>query len=97
VPLWKKNDPAGSNLIGLLREIQNGATDASIGLPDTLRRARILASRLDHEQFKEWVIHELDGYPNASVLPPIESLRLSRSERSLACSEVKLLTPLFHR
>jgi len=30
----------------------------------------LLAARLDHNELREWVERELNGYPSADVLPP---------------------------
>lgn len=48
--------------MSLLREIQTLATDGNTSLPTLLRKCKILAVRLHHEPFKEWVDKELNGY-----------------------------------
>ena len=53
----------------LLDDIQIAATDQSVTLSDLLRKCQILAYRLRHEPFKEWVAHELSGYPDEAALP----------------------------
>ena len=53
----------------LLQQIQMEVVDSSSDLASVLRKCRILAQRLGHEGFKEWVIHELDGYPPGKDLP----------------------------
>ncbi len=55
--------------MSLLDDIQAAATGPSHSLSDLLRKCQILAFRLRHEPFKEWVTHELNGYPDDSVLP----------------------------
>ncbi len=55
--------------MSLLTEIQAAATDSAQSTADLLRKCQILAFRLRHEPFKEWVNHELNGYPNEAVLP----------------------------
>src|SRR5688500_10958341 len=55
--------------MSLLREIQDAATDNAIPLETLLRKCRILASRLKHDEFKEWIISELDGYRDGKELP----------------------------
>jgi hypothetical protein len=40
-----------------------------VTLSDLLRKCKILACRLRHEPFKEWVAHELTGYPDEAALP----------------------------
>jgi hypothetical protein len=55
--------------VSLLSDIQSAATDPSYSTADLLRKCQILAFRLRHEQFKQWVAHELNGYPDDAVLP----------------------------
>ena len=55
--------------VSLLDEIQVAATDPSHSLSDLLRKCQILAFRLRHEPFKDWVSHELNGYPDDATLP----------------------------
>jgi hypothetical protein len=55
--------------VSLLTEIQAAATDPAVSLSDLLRKCQILAFRLRHEPFKQWVSHELNGYPDDAVLP----------------------------
>lgn len=55
--------------MSLLREIQNAATGSEVSISDLLRKCKVLASRLKHEKFKEWVDNELNGYPNKDSLP----------------------------
>jgi len=55
--------------VSLLDDIQVAATDPSHSLSDLLRKSQILAFRLRHEPFREWVAHELNGYPDDAGLP----------------------------
>jgi AbiTii len=55
--------------VTLLSQIQAEVVDPGSDLASILRKCRILAQRLGHEGFKEWVIHELDGYPDVMSLP----------------------------
>jgi hypothetical protein len=55
--------------MSLLTEIQAAATDPSQSTADLLRKCQILAFRLRHEPFKQWVSHELNGYPDEATLP----------------------------
>jgi hypothetical protein len=55
--------------VSLLDEIQGAATDPSHSLSNMLRKCQILAFRLRHQPFKEWVAHELNGYPDDAMLP----------------------------
>jgi hypothetical protein len=54
----------------LLREIQLAATDSSIDISTVLRKAKILATRLQSSEFQDLVNRELNGYAHASDLPP---------------------------
>jgi hypothetical protein len=55
--------------MGLLREIQDAAVDGTSDLETLLRKCRVLATRLKHEELKKWVACELDGYPADIPLP----------------------------
>ena len=55
--------------MGLLREIQDAAVDGASDLETLLRKCRVLATRLKHEELKNWVACELDGYPRDTLLP----------------------------
>jgi len=61
--------------MGLLREIQDAAVDGSSDLETLLRKCRVLAARLKHEDLKKWVICELDGYPKSIPLPDYRECR----------------------
>lgn len=52
----------------LLQEIQHDAVSSDVPLATVLRKCKILASRLGHQAFKNWVEQELNGY-NGSELP----------------------------
>lgn len=55
--------------MSLLREIQDAAVDGSSDLETLLRKCRVLATRLKHEELTKWVMAELDGYPGTTPLP----------------------------
>ena len=55
--------------MSLLKDIQDAVVDSNSDLPTILRKCRILASRLKNTELKNWVQHELDGYPDESELP----------------------------
>jgi hypothetical protein len=55
--------------MGLLREIQDAAVDGKSDLETLLRKCRVLATRLKHDELKNWVACELDGYPGDMLLP----------------------------
>jgi hypothetical protein len=51
----------------LLEQIQNEAVDAKSDLATVLRKCRVLAARLKHKEFTNWIKHELDGYPEDGI------------------------------
>src|SRR6266850_8013566 len=55
--------------MSLLKEIQNAAIEGTSDLESLLRKCRVLATRLKHEELKNWVLFELDGYPKDVPLP----------------------------
>ena len=61
--------------MSLLRRIQDAMTDPKCQLADILRMCKILASRLKHQAFKEWIEKELNGYKGIEQLPSYRILR----------------------
>lgn len=55
--------------MSLLREIQSAAIEGDSDIETLLRKCRLLAARLDHAEFRNWVVWELDGYPHGVELP----------------------------
>lgn len=53
----------------LLRDIQDAAIGTDVPIATVLRKAQVLAARLDHEPLRAWVMAELDGYDNVDDLP----------------------------
>jgi hypothetical protein len=53
----------------LLRELQKDALDPSVDITTLLRKARVLAARLNNPDFVAWIQHELNGYPEQANLP----------------------------
>jgi hypothetical protein len=51
-------------------EIRDDLIDPHQRLADILRKAKVLAYRLDIPEFKQWVDHELDGYAGTNVELP---------------------------
>lgn len=43
--------------------------DSKIDIVQVLRKCRVLASRLNHDELKNWVQKELDGYPPGDIVP----------------------------
>jgi hypothetical protein len=58
----------------LLREIQHAATEDQVRVSVLLRKAQVLAARLDHEPLRQWTRLELDGYERSEDLPDYRRL-----------------------
>ncbi|MBC8165332.1 MAG: hypothetical protein H7Y20_05600 [Bryobacteraceae bacterium] len=56
-----------------MREIQAAATDSSVDISTVLRKAKILAARLQNEDFEAFN-QELNGYEDVNSLPPCRIL-----------------------
>ena len=53
----------------LLQEIQREAISSTTPLSDVLRKCLLLAHRIGSEDLKDWVSHELNGYPKEAGVP----------------------------
>lgn len=61
--------------MALLSDIIEEATAKAVDLPRLLRLCLLLSSRLKNEVLRQWVRHELDGYPKEVDVPPYRVLR----------------------
>ncbi len=62
--------------MSLLREIEAAATESKVDISTVLRKAKILAARLQNPEFESWVDRELNGYGDRSSLPPYRVLHV---------------------
>src|SRR5439155_17780014 len=67
----------------LLQEIQEAAFDPNHSLAYLLRKCLVLSYRLDHQDFRDWVERELNGYPKDAALP---MYRVARGDINAALS-----------
>lgn len=58
----------------LLREIQEDATGTDVPVASLLRKAQVLAARLDHLPLRSWASNELDGYRGDDEIPDYRRL-----------------------
>ncbi|MEO0541525.1 MAG: hypothetical protein AAFZ80_11770, partial [Cyanobacteria bacterium P01_A01_bin.105] len=58
----------------LVLELQRDALDSSISVLDILRKAYVVARKLDIEQFQKWIELELNGY-NEHSIPDYRSVK----------------------
>lgn len=56
-------------MTALVLQLQADALDPNVRIADLLRKAKVVASKLELRDFKEWVELELDGYANTDDLP----------------------------
>lgn len=55
--------------MSLIQQLQDDIINPDISLASILRRSRILAYRLGHDELKTWVDNELNGYPDNDSIP----------------------------
>lgn len=55
--------------MSIIQQLQDDIINPDISLASILRRARILAYRLGHDELKTWVDNELNGYPDNDSIP----------------------------
>lgn len=61
--------------MSLLDDIRSDLVNESANLPNTLRKAKILASAIGLPEFREWVDFELSGYPDRDSVPTYRRFR----------------------
>ncbi len=52
---------------GLVLELQRDALNPSVSTLDILRKALVVARKLNLKDFEHWIKLELDGYPSEDV------------------------------
>jgi AbiTii len=62
--------------VTLLREIQAACTDPSVDTSNLLRKCKVLAARLGHEELAAWVRSELEGYPDEKSIPEYRRIKV---------------------
>lgn len=55
--------------MSLIHDIQAAAISQTTDVPTLLRMCKLLAARISHQQFAEWVDKELNGYPDVASMP----------------------------
>lgn len=53
----------------IVLELQQLASDKDVSVTDLLRKALIVATKLDLKDLKDWVLSELEGYPDKKEIP----------------------------
>ena len=68
-------------MASLLDQVRDLASDDSKPLGSALLKAKVLAARLKHQPFAEWVNQELQGYPDEVALPDYRVLSVRNEGR----------------
>lgn len=61
--------------MSLLGDIIKDAIDSNTDLPSLLRKCKVLAFRLDNQEFNNWTINELEGYKDKASIPQYRIIR----------------------
>jgi hypothetical protein len=56
-------------MTSLVEELQRDALDSSVSVLDLLRKALVVATKLNIDEFKEWIELELKGYSDEKTIP----------------------------
>lgn len=62
--------------MSLIHDIQAAAIAKESDIPTLLRMCKLLAARISHQEFAEWVDRELNGYPTIKELPDYRVVRV---------------------
>jgi AbiTii len=63
--------------MSLIHDIQAAAIAQHSDIPTLLRMCKLLAARISHSEFAEWVDRELNGYPRVEDLPDYRVVRVA--------------------
>jgi len=56
-------------------ELQQNALDSSVKVSDLLRKASVVARKLNIKEFENWLTHELNGYEDNDKIPNYRKLK----------------------
>jgi hypothetical protein len=62
--------------MSLIHDIQAASIAQDSDIPTLLRMCKLLAARISHQEFAEWVDQELNGYPSIKGLPDYRLVRV---------------------
>lgn len=62
--------------MSLIHDIQAASIAKDHDVPTLLRMCKLLAARISHQAFADWVDHELNGYPSIDDLPDYRIVRV---------------------
>lgn len=62
--------------MSLIHDIQAASIAKDHDVPTLLRMCKLLAARISHQAFAQWVDHELNGYPSVDDMPDYRIVRV---------------------
>lgn len=62
--------------MSLIHDIQAASIAQDSDIPTLLRMCKLLAARISHQEFADWVDQELNGYPSNKCLPDYRVVRV---------------------
>jgi hypothetical protein len=62
-------------IASIVTELQADALNSNVRIPDLLRKALVIARKLQLTEFEEWVSRELEGYKLTRDVPPYRVIR----------------------
>jgi len=60
---------------GIVIELQQEVLKQDCDIVNVLRRAHVIATKLQLTEFDSWITHELNGYPNQEVCPEYQKIK----------------------
>ena len=88
--------------VSLVLDLQRLAAESDTSLTELLRKAKIVAVKLNIDEARTWIDHEIDGYPEAVVLPgyrvvpcELRGLNLVRGWQPVRWDEANVLQQYF--
>ncbi len=62
-------------MAGIVIELQQEVLKQDCDIVNVLRRAHVIATKLQLTEFDSWITHELNGYPNQEVCPEYRKIK----------------------
>ena len=62
-------------MVSLVEELQSEAIKPTVAASDLLRKALVVATRLDIREMRDWIRCELDGYVEGQPVPAYRQIR----------------------
>jgi hypothetical protein len=59
----------------IVLELQEQVLSGKVSITNLLRKALVVADKLDLKEFKKWIEHELNGYPDISDIPDYRKIK----------------------